>query len=106
MEDLAAFEGNHHSPEKPPFPSPSRASATPHSPLEAVKSMATVKLIWVLEEGEQQGVTWTEVGLREGEQGWRVGSLGPQPAAVWCAVFPSGKLGYDTSPSPLQKGLL
>lgn len=32
-----------------------KSLSSPHSPLEAVKSMATVKLIWVL--GERRGVT-------------------------------------------------
>lgn len=95
------------------FPSPhppptSRASAIPHSPLEAVKSMATVKLIWVLEEGEQQGVTWTQARLREGEQGWRAGSLGPPAAAgrVWSFHLESWDVRPASAPPPTHKGLL
>lgn len=61
----------------------------PNSPLEAVKSMATVKLIWVLEEGEQQG-SHLEGGRVVG--GKTVLDTGYHPGSAACQVCGLGEV--------------
>lgn len=77
MGELVPARTNYHSSEKPSLlqtPAPSQLLCpSPHSPLEAVKSMATVKLIWVLEEEEQQGSHLDR----------EKSSLHPSPTACW-----------------------